>query len=688
MAVNASERLRLAYEYKLGKDLTSKLSDDQIKKLSQYYNSLPPNEQSKVDSDIIKGGGEFLDIARGMAGMMEVEMEGDKKFTPNAEKKPQGPMRPPSKKGGDVYSKRASDSEIAGGDLTTYEGTKGTDLVDKEVDERILRLLGLEEVFDIDYATYLSLLKERMAAARMANSPIPTEETELLTNEFKSVKSKVGRFKIKKKRITADDIRSSAPKVPKALLSPLESGSREDLTPNQKSAIESDLEPIDNKLDELINVIRKDFAAENKQQKLESRKEQNKARDERESKREQKKQSNILVSAAKGAVKPFTGILDRLKKFAMFTFAGFLADKVIKFFTDPANVKKREAVLNFLEDHGPKIFAGALLLLTPLGGLFVGLTATILKVIGGVGGGILLKAIGLLATPLGLKALALALAAAGGFATVEAIKDISAGGSGLRAAIEANNKRAREQGIEIGKFGQGFLLDESGKPIYSEERIPNPFNPGMTSIKTFQATVETRDVAGNLLATPEQLEAYTEWKRNNDRLTAERKAMSDEIAKARKEIMGDTSIPLEARRLDFEARRAEITREYNQKYIEQYGNPSTFQNLFGVNQPTNESPKSTASSATQLQITEDNQRYGTTFPAGSFSISPISPISAVDPLPIGSVVNHIRLPDKFETVSANLPVKSGTEIPDFKIVNPYPHRSKVTDALGIGYLVG
>ena len=97
-----------------------------------------------------------------------------------------------------------------------------TDLVDKEVDERILGLLGLEEVFDIDYATYLSLLKERMAAARMANSPIPTEETELLTNEFKSVKSKVGRFKIKKKRITADDIRSSAPKVPKALLSLLE----------------------------------------------------------------------------------------------------------------------------------------------------------------------------------------------------------------------------------------------------------------------------------------------------------------------------------------------------------------------------------------------------------------------------------------------------------------------------------
>ena len=90
-----------------------------------------------------------------------------------------------------------------------------------------------------------------------------------------------------------------------------------------------------------------------------------------------------------------------------------------------------------------------------------------------------------------------------------------------------------------------------------------------------------------------------------------------------------------------------------------------------MNQPTNETLESTTGMAKLPPVRES-----------------ISPISAVDPLPIGSVVNHIRLPDKFETVSANLPVKSGTEIPDFKIVNPYPHRSKVTDALGIGYLVG
>ena len=112
-----TEILRLAYEYKLGKDVVSKLSDKQIKKLSEYYNSLPPKEKSKVDSEISKGGGEFLDVARGMAGIKFVELNDKekKKYTPNAEPVPQGPMRPPKNKGGDVFSPRASDSEIASG---------------------------------------------------------------------------------------------------------------------------------------------------------------------------------------------------------------------------------------------------------------------------------------------------------------------------------------------------------------------------------------------------------------------------------------------------------------------------------------------------------------------------------------------------------------------------------------------
>ena len=32
---------------------------------------------------------------------------------------------------------------------------------DENIDERILRLLGLEDVFDIDYDTYMTLLREQ-----------------------------------------------------------------------------------------------------------------------------------------------------------------------------------------------------------------------------------------------------------------------------------------------------------------------------------------------------------------------------------------------------------------------------------------------------------------------------------------------------------------------------------------------
>ena len=54
-----------------------------------------------------------------------------------------------------------------------------TELVDDEIDERILALLGLENINDIDYATYKTLLREKMAEGRMTSTQMPTEEVEL-----------------------------------------------------------------------------------------------------------------------------------------------------------------------------------------------------------------------------------------------------------------------------------------------------------------------------------------------------------------------------------------------------------------------------------------------------------------------------------------------------------------------------
>ena len=92
---------------------------------------------------------------------------------------------------------------------TQYVGEKDEDLVDEEIDEVILRILGIEDVKDIDYSTYKSLLREKMAEGRMVDGNIPTEEVELITDEFKRVKRNTGRFRVKKKGITASSVAST-----------------------------------------------------------------------------------------------------------------------------------------------------------------------------------------------------------------------------------------------------------------------------------------------------------------------------------------------------------------------------------------------------------------------------------------------------------------------------------------------
>ena len=77
--------------------------------------------------------------------------------------------------------------------LAIYEGTKKDQLVDEIVDKDILRLLGLENINDLDYDDYKTLLRERVAAGRMPNSNIPSGDTQKLTEEFKRVKKETGK---------------------------------------------------------------------------------------------------------------------------------------------------------------------------------------------------------------------------------------------------------------------------------------------------------------------------------------------------------------------------------------------------------------------------------------------------------------------------------------------------------------
>lgn len=97
-------------------------------------------------------------------------------------------------------SKRQNSSALA-----VYSPDKREEnLVSESIDERILTLLGLGDVVDIDYATYKTLLREALTKSAFGDNKLPQEELAVLANERKRIRSKTGRFKVKKEKVKFD----------------------------------------------------------------------------------------------------------------------------------------------------------------------------------------------------------------------------------------------------------------------------------------------------------------------------------------------------------------------------------------------------------------------------------------------------------------------------------------------------
>lgn len=269
----------------------------------------------------------------------------------------------------------------AGGSaLALYEGTRETDLVDEEIDERILKLLGLNDVFDIDYATYLTLLKEKMVAGRMGDSKIPTEEVEILTNEFKRVKGKVGRFKIRAKKIDAEALGVKG-KLPiskdkfflteKAIIP-----EKETRDENQNKLLEA-VTRINDTLDSIVSILRNQNKLTQQQQEKDRRTVERVGRDKKEADLE--KPLNTAKSLAKKVVAPFQSILDRIFRFIGFTFLGYAFNRLVDWFNDPANKDKIEVLGRFLKDWWPTLLLAVGLFATPFGKFVRTIIGTVAK---------------------------------------------------------------------------------------------------------------------------------------------------------------------------------------------------------------------------------------------------------------------------------------------------------------------
>ena len=338
---NKAERLRKAYEFKLGKAFVSKLSDDQLKILSKYYNSLSDSEQSDLDNKIFKGhtDTDLHEMARGM--MEEVEEE-------------VAPPPPPPKVTAIVPSKFF-----------------GEERYEKYVQE-------ITQSGTIDGQPLTS--SERKEAFKKRKSKI----------DFKNFVDKVLEKKAEANAKIYDDMSpTAAPGAKKSVLptqkflpgtAELVPDLKQDKEEEKKTVeVKKDVDNIDEKLDTLLSEIRE----ENKEEK----KSTEKKRVEKERERRKKKE-NRLESAKKFLVAPITKALQPIGNIFQKIFDGILKliftkalIKLIDWFTDPSNKKKVDSIVRFIKDFWPAIIAGFLIIGSGLGGLVTSIMGVTAKLV-------------------------------------------------------------------------------------------------------------------------------------------------------------------------------------------------------------------------------------------------------------------------------------------------------------------
>jgi len=325
--------------------------------------------------------------------------------------------------------------------------------VSEKIDERILRLLGLTDVFDLDYDTYMTLLKEALVSG---SRRLPLEELALLADERKRVRGKKGRLKPKPKKITAGSVattkflKPSVQPISTPLLAPAGGVQAPEVQPVNLTPLQGPLESIKKILSSFLD-FRKD-ASEDERKNYEE-----KRRQKREEGLENVKKGMSAVSdAVKKFVSPFQNIMDRIMRFIFFTLLGRAFTQLIDWFRDPKNKKKVESLKRFIKDWWPSLVGAFVLFFTPFGKFVRG----ILRIVGGLTGKLISAIPRIAGAVKGLSRVLLnpwvaVPAAAVGLAV--AANEIT--GQRKAASVQAENKAKAQTGQGLGVQGTDTMTD-------------------------------------------------------------------------------------------------------------------------------------------------------------------------------------------------------------------------------------
>lgn len=325
--------------------------------------------------------------------------------------------------------------------------------VSEKIDGRILRLLGLTDVFDLDYDTYMTLLKEAMVSGARR---LPPEELALLANERKRVRGKKGRLKPKPQKITASSVattkflKPSIQPISTPLIAPAGGVEAPEVQPVNLAPLQGPLESIKKVLSSFLN-FRKDASED------ERRNYEEKRRQKREEGLENIKKGMTAVSdAVKKFVSPFQGIIDRILKFILFTLLGRAFTQLIGWFSDPKNKNKVESLKRFIKDWWPSLLGAFVLFFTPFGKfvrgvlrIVVGLTQRLIAAIPRIAGSIKGLSKVLLNPWVAIPAAAVGLAVAANEVT----------GQRKAAEVQAENAARAQSGQGLGVQGTDTMTD-------------------------------------------------------------------------------------------------------------------------------------------------------------------------------------------------------------------------------------
>jgi hypothetical protein len=257
--------------------------------------------------------------------------------------------------------------------------SNGKKVSTEKIDERILELLGLQDEYELSYDEYSGHLKEAMVASRMSKTRYSTLETELITNEWKRVKSKKGRFKPKKisvesfKKGSAVGIQLGKQKLLKGI-----STKRLALP----SAIDNmsganDINNIKNALSQIIA----NLTEQNKIQKKILERERIQSEKEKRAGAEAllEKGFTKALGAAQKMLAPIKSLLDKIIDAIIAIFIGRSIVKLIEWFGNKDNQEKVKSIFKFLGEHWPKLLALYLRFGTGLGKFIGGLSSLLIR---------------------------------------------------------------------------------------------------------------------------------------------------------------------------------------------------------------------------------------------------------------------------------------------------------------------